>query len=251
MDLEVIKSVGLGELNVTVSNALSRASHALTLVEKRVLMGAVAKVDSRKGSKSHAHLAEFYKVRITALDYAETYGVDPKNAYEHLKKAADNLFDRQLSIRTIVGKSERITRFRWVSSATYAKDEGFVELSFTPEIYPHLNALKNQYTSYKLKNAASLKSVYSWRLFEYGQSWLEHCKTGNTIRITVENLKSVLEWPDSYKWNDAKKRALDPAISEIAKFDHMDVTYKIEKNGRSVHALVFKFIARDQLEMNI
>lgn len=169
MDLDIVESDEIGDFNVTMSNSLTRASHALTLIEKRVVMGAVAKVDSRKGTSSHSHLAEFFKIRLTALDYAETYGVDPKHAYEHLKKAADHLFERQLSIRTMVGKSERITRFRWVSSATYAKDEGFVELSFTPEVYPHLNALKSQYTTYKLKNAASLKSAYSWRLFEFGK----------------------------------------------------------------------------------
>lgn len=251
MDLDVIESNELGEYNVSMTNTLARASHALTLVEKRVLMGVVAKIDSRKGAKSHSHLAEFQKVRISAMDYAETYEVDPKNAYDHLKKAADHLFDRQFSIKKKVGKSERITRFRWVSSATYAKDEGFIELSFTPEVYPHLNALKSQYTTYKLKNAASLKSVYSWRLFEFGQSWVEHCKAGKTVRITLENLRHVLEWPESYKWNDAKKRALDPAIKEIANFDHLDIEYTIEKKGRSVHALVFVFKERDQLELKL
>lgn len=249
MSLDVVECGELSEYSVSMSNALTRASHALTLLEKRVIMGAVAKVDSRKGAKSHAHLAEFQKIRISALDYAETYGVDPKNAYSHLIKAADHLFDRHFAIKAMTGKSERITRFRWVSSATYAKDEGFIELSFTPEIYPHLNALKNQYTTYKLKNAASLKSVYSWRLFEFSQSWIEHCKTGKTVRVTVENLRHILEWPESYKWNDAKKRALDPAIKEIAQFNHFDVTYKVEKKGRSVHALEFNFIERDQLEL--
>ncbi len=251
MDLDVIESNELSEYNVSMTNSLARASHALTLVEKRVVMGVVAKIDSRKGAKSHAHLAEFQKVRISAMDYAEAYDVDPKNAYDHLKKAADHLFDRQFSIKTMVGKSERITRFRWVSSATYAKDEGFIELSFTPEVYPHLNALKSQYTTYKLKNAASLKSVYSWRLFEFGKSWVEHCKKGNTVRITLENLKHVLEWPESYRWDHVKKRAIDPAIKEIAKFDHLDIEYKIEKKGRSVHALEFKFIEREQLELEL
>lgn len=251
MDLEIDDLPELSEFNVSMTNTLARASHALTLVEKRVIMGVVAKIDSRKGARAHAHLAEFQKLRISAMDYAETYEVDPKNAYAHLKKAADHLFDRQFSIKTMVGKSERITRFRWVSSATYARDEGFIELSFTPEIYPHLNALKNKYTTYKLRNAASLKSVYSWRLFEFGKSWVEHCRSGKTVRITLENLRHVLEWPESYKWNDAKKRALDPAIGEISKFDHLDIEYEIEKKGRSVHALIFKFIEREQLELKL
>ncbi|ESE42895.1 replication initiation protein [Shewanella decolorationis] len=250
MDLAVVES-DLGECNVTMSNALARASHALSLIEKRVLAASIARVDSRKGNKIHAHLAEFSKIRISALDYAETYGVDPKNAYEHLKSAADHLFERQFSIKSGSGRYERITRYRWVSSATYAKNEGFIEVSFTPEVYPHLNALRNQYTTYKLKNAASFRSAYSWRLFEIARSWLEHCASGQVVTITVENLRHQLEWPESYKWNDARKRAIDPAVAEIAQFEHLDITYKVVKHGRSIHALEFVFKEQSQLEMKI
>lgn len=248
MDL-VPEIEGLGECNVSMSNALARASHSLSLVEKRVLAAVIAKVDSRKGNKIHAHLSEFKKIRLTALDYSETYDVDPKNAYEHLKKAADHLFERQFSIKNIVGKNERITRYRWVSTATYAKNEGFIEISFTSEVYPHLNELKTQYTTYKLKNAASFRSAYSWRLYEIAQSWLEYCAKGKTVFITLENLQHQLEWPQSYKWNDARKRAIDPAIQEIAKFEKLNVTYQIIKKGRSIHALEFKFKDNEQMDL--
>ncbi|PFG45151.1 replication initiator protein, partial [Vibrio sp. ES.051] len=202
--------------------------------------------------RAHAHLAEFQKVKITALDYARNImEIDPRNAYLYLKKAADNIFERQFSVKEKVGNSERITRFRWVSSATYAKDEGFIELSFTPEVYPHLHTLKNQYTTYKLKNAASLKSVYSWRLYEYAKSWTTYCQEGKSVHVTLENLKHILEWPDTYDWSDAKKRALVPAIKEIGTLSNLDITYKIVKKGRSVHALEFKFVERDQLELDV
>ena len=251
MDLLVLENDGLRECSVSMSNALARASHSLSLVEKRVLAATIAKLDSRKGTRSHAHLAEFQKIRITALDYAETYGVDHKNAYDHLTRAADNLFERQFSIKTTSEKKERITRYRWVSIATYAKDEGFIEVSFTPEVYPHINALRNQYTTYKLKNAASFRSAYSWRLYEIARSWLKHCENGKTVRITLENLKHQLDWPKSYKWNDAKKRSIDPAIEEIAKFEKLEISYTVEKQGRSVHALAFLFKEKEQMEMDI
>lgn len=233
----------LGNYNVTMSNTLTRASHALTLVEKRVVMAIVAQVDGWKGSKVHAHLAGAKKMRVTALDYADTYGVNLKNAYQDLSRAADHLFDRQFSIRTKDGRNnaERLIRYRWVSSVTYAHSEGFVELRFTPEVFPHLNALKKQYTTYKLKNAASFKSIYSWRLFEFGQSWLEYCRKEKKIRITLENLQHVLGWPDSYRWDHVKKRAIEPAIKEINKLNYLTVKYEVEKKGRSVHALYFYF----------
>lgn len=251
MNFEEIDGTALSEYNVTMSNVLARASHTLTLPEKRILAAAIAKTDSRKGSGSHAHLSEFTKIRLSALDYAETYNVDPKNAYEHLKKGAKHLFERHFSIHHKAGRSDRVTRCRWVSSATYAMDEGFIEISFTNEVYPHLNALKREYTTYKLKNAASFRSVYSWRLYELAKSWLEHCEQGKVVTITLENLKLQLEWPESYRWNDAKKRTIDPAIEEIGKFESLDIKYKINKKGRSVHSLDFIFKEKDQLELDV
>ena len=83
-----------GERWVTMNNALTRAGHGLTLAEKRVIMIAVSKLDSMKIMQPGEVLPS---VRITALEYAETYGVEPNNAYEALQSAAKNLFDRKLT----------------------------------------------------------------------------------------------------------------------------------------------------------
>jgi plasmid replication initiation protein len=251
MKMTELEKGELSEYNVTMSNTLARASQTLTLPEKRILAAVIAKIDSRKGSSMHAHLSEFTKIRLSAMDYAEVYGVDPKNAYDHIKKGSKNLFERHFSIRRMVSNKERITRCRWVSSATYAKEEGFIEVSFTPEVYPHLHALKREYTTYKLKNAASFRSVYSWRLYEIAKSWMKHCEKGKPVCITLENLKHQLDWPESYRWIHVRDRAIDPAIKEIEKFEDVEIKYKINKKGRSVHSLDFIFKEKDQLEMDI
>ena len=242
----------LNSSNVTLSNVLIRASHSLTLLEKRCIASAIALVDSRKGNAIHAHLSEFQKIKITALDYSDTFGVHPKNAYSDLKKAADHLYERQLSIITKGREgAEKITRFRWVSSVSYVDQEGYIELSFSPEIYPHLNILKKDFTSYKLKNAASFRSIYSWRLFEIARSWLGYCQKKNSpVEITLDNLKSQLSTPDKYTWNDLKKRALNPAITEISERDNIKIDYKLIKRGRRVHALEFHFLEGKNFDNN-
>jgi hypothetical protein len=76
-----------GERWVTMSNALTRAGHGLSLAEKRVVMLAVSKLDSMKIMRAGEVLPS---VKITASEYAETYGLDPSSgvAYESLKDAA-------------------------------------------------------------------------------------------------------------------------------------------------------------------
>ena len=88
-----------GERWVTMSNALTRAGHGLTLAEKRVVMMAVSKLDSMKVMRPGEMLPS---VKITAAEYAETYGVDPNTAYEALQDAAKNLFELKRGKRVLL-----------------------------------------------------------------------------------------------------------------------------------------------------
>jgi hypothetical protein len=73
-----------GERWVTMSNALTRAGHGLTLAEKRIVAAAVSKLDSRRALPP----GEVPRTRITAAEYAETFEVDLDTAYDQLQAAA-------------------------------------------------------------------------------------------------------------------------------------------------------------------
>jgi plasmid replication initiation protein len=90
-----------------------------------------------------------------------------------------------------------------------------------------------------------LRSVYSWRLFEIARSWLNHCETKKEpVRLTLEQLRDVLETPESYRWDHMKKRAIEPAIKEIAEKDSLRLTYKTYKKGRAV-AGIYLYVEED------
>ena len=82
-----------GERLVTMSNALTRAGHGLTLAEKRIVASAVAKLDSRRALPP----GEVPRTRITAAEYAETFGVDLDTAYDQLQDAAKQLYKRSIT----------------------------------------------------------------------------------------------------------------------------------------------------------
>jgi plasmid replication initiation protein len=244
---------GLNEYNVTMSNQLIRSSHSLSLVEKRCIAAIIAKVDSRRGNSLHAHLSEYKTIKLTAADYSETYDIDQKTAYRDLKTAADRLFERRVSIKEYDNKKhEKTTKFRWVSSVSYVSELGYVELSFTKEIYPHLNALGREFRQYKLKNASSFRSIYTWRLFEYANSWLEYCTSKQKpIIVTVDNIRDMLDVPKSYSYKDFRVRALVPAIEETEKKSNIEITFKPIKKGRSYHSLSLFVKSKDQLELSL
>ena len=148
---------------VTMHNTLVRASHGLNLGEKRLVSIAVSKL-------SHtAAVLPGKPIRISAHEFAEAYGLDQSDAYKQLRAAQDKLWHR--TIRHIEhygsnGSKVEVVRMRWVTSARYKDHEGEIGISFAPEIAQFLVQLKKHFTSYQLKQASALRSVYSWRLFE-------------------------------------------------------------------------------------
>ena len=153
---------------ITMSNALTRAAHGLTLAEKRIIAIAVSTLNPKVTLK----LGQVPTTRILAADYAETFGVEAHTAYKQLQEAAKHLYARQVTFYKPAyrrdGKPLPPTRIqmRWVGRATYQQGEGWIEVAWWPEILPHLTGLKKQFTSYQLKQTYALRSIYSWKLIE-------------------------------------------------------------------------------------
>ena len=108
-----------GERWVTMSNALTRAGHGLTLAEKRIVSMAVSILDSLRALKP----GEVPRTRITAAEYAETFKVDLNTAYDQLQGAAKTLYNRSITFYEPAwkrnGKPLPPTRvqMRWVGEA--------------------------------------------------------------------------------------------------------------------------------------
>jgi plasmid replication initiation protein len=230
------RDVPLVELHVNMSNALVRAAHSLTLVEKRVIAACIAQIDSTRIGW-HPGFDQVTRVRLTALQFADTYGIDEKNAYFELQTACDHLFERYIRIMRNTHKGEKEIKFRWVSSATYHHGEGWVEISFTPEVTPHLTLLRKQYTSYKLAQASALRSSYSWRLLEL----LAQFRNQGKLVIGLQDFRHAMDVPGSYRFKDVRVRAIEPAVQELHKKDGMIVTWRAIKKGKAVASLEFTF----------
>jgi len=133
-----------GERWVTMSNALTRAGHGLTLAEKRIVAAAVSKLDSRKALPP----GEVPRTKLTAMEYAETFGVDMNTAYDQLQAAAKQLYKRSITFYEPAHKRSgkplppTMVQMRWVGSVKYHQGEGWVELAWWPDLIRHLLGLQ-------------------------------------------------------------------------------------------------------------
>lgn len=212
------------ELTIYKDNYLVEASYRLTLMEQRIVLYAISKLNPKEPQREHS----FY-----VNDLIKFFpDIEPSSAYRALREAVYKLSERW--VRTEHPKY--IKEFRWVSSRTYFKDEGRIDIAFTPEIMPYLSQLEQQFTRYQLKNISSFKGTYSIRLYEL---LTQYRSTGNRV-INLEDLRDRLQVKDKYPTFKAFNQwVIKPAIKEINEKSDLKVEYDTIALRRAVAALLF------------
>lgn len=242
----------LGDLHVNMSNALTRAAHGLTLNEKRLMACCIAQLDSIRTARHPTY--DQTRVKLKAVDFAETYGIDEKTSYRELIAASDKLFKRHIRIMDKTPKGMVEIKFVWISGVKYHHGEGWIELGFSHEVTPHLTLLRKEYTSYKLKNAAALRSMYSWRLYELFVSvWNKknHPEMKGCLHIKMEDFRRAMDVPKAYeRWSNMNQKAVKPAIAELSNLHNLKITMTPRKKSRTVVALTFDFEVNSQAKLD-
>lgn len=231
---------------VTMSNALTRAAHGLTLAEKRIMASAVSQLNSMRPPKP----GECPVIRLTAVEYAETFQLEPNTAYEQLKDGAKCLYNRSITFYEPAhrrgGKAIVKTQMRWVGKAHYHEGEGWVEIHFWHEVVPHLMGLKRQFTTYQLRQASALRSAYSWKLLEL----LMRFESTGWAEYTIEDFNASMDAPPSLSdFGQIKRRIIDPAVKELVLKDNWLIEWKPIKAGRRVKAVRFEFRRNPQTSL--
>ena len=240
-----------GERWVTMSNALTRAGHGLTLAEKRIVASAVSMLDSRRVLPP----GEVPRTRITAMEYAETFQVDLNTAYDQLQDAAKQLYKRSITFYEPAHKRNgkplppTMVQMRWVGSVKYQKGEGWVELAWWPDLLRHLLGLKAQFTTYQLQQASALRSAYSWKLLEL----LTRFQSTGRAEYTIEDFCASMEATEKQAANFAKVRTkiIEPAVKELTEKDGWLIQWQPIKAGRRVASIRFSFMRDPQGRLDV
>lgn len=230
-------------VRVTKANDLIEASYRLTLNEQRLVLSAVALIDSQSTTQG-MQLRDGRKMRISAAAFAEAFDVDRRTAYEALQDACDRLYER--SIKRIAGRTRE--KFRWVSSVAYLDGEGCAEIGWSPEILPYLTLLGKRFTTYELRQITALSSPYAIRLYEILKQFTS---TGERY-ITLEDFREWLDLGEQYpRFYDLKQRIIQPSVRELTLHTDLIVEWEAIKKGRKVTSLHFSFEEKKQRELGL
>lgn len=227
----------IAERNVNMANAITRSAHGLSLPEKRFIAAALAKTDSTD-ARGLMDL-KMQTVKLTAMEYAETFNISLDAAYQQLQEGAKELQQPKLVVERS-GRRGIIREVRaWIITGKYAKGEGTVEVRWHPDIVPFLFGLRKEFTTYKLKHAAAYRSIYSWRLFECLKSW----QGSGRYCPTLEEFQQAMGASPAHRANfkDLRRRVIDPAVKELHDKNGVIVNWEPVKAGRKVVGLRFDF----------
>ena len=240
-----------GDRWINMTNALTRAGHGLTLSEKRLVACAVSKLDSRRSLSA----GEVPTTRITAMEYAEVFGVDLDTAYDQLQAGGKNLYNRSITFYEPSykrkGKPIEPTKvsMRWVGQVHYQKGEGWVELYWWPKLMPYLTGIKNQFTSIQLRQTSALRSAYSWKLLEL----LTRFESNGWAEYTIEDFCTSMDATEKQRSDFAaiRRKIIVPAVKELTLKDGWIIQWKPIKAGRKVRSLRFDFRRDPQGKLDV
>ena len=219
---------------VVKSNQLNSALQNLSLTEIRIIQLAI--VDARE---TNTGLSTDKPLRIEAKRYAGAFNVSLQTASEAILAAEETLFSRRFSY---VDDSGLLVKSRWIQDVRYMKGEGAIEIAFTRAVVQGISRIDGAvdfFTQYLLSQTATMKSMYSIRLYELLVQWKA---AKNTPIFEIKTFRSQLGiiGADEYKrMGDFKKRVLDLGVKEINEKSDLTVAYKQHKKGSTISGFSF------------
>lgn len=215
---------------VTKSHDLIEAKQKkpLTLREQKLILMIVSTMQPQD--------EDFKEYEITIEEYCDLMQIDKRSSYYPIKKSIHEIVSKTIEIPLEEG-GYFITNWCTVQ---YIDGEGILKVLFQPKLKPYLLQLK-KYTSYRLKYALSLHSVYAIRLYELVKKWQVISLEETQKVIELEELRQKLgAIAKSYKRYSQFKQLLNDAIFELNKKTDVFTSFEEIKKGKAVKSLRFK-----------
>lgn len=241
------------ERSVTIKNELVRRIQRMKLSEKRLLALAIAKCNPKaKILKDRAMrldpatgAAPGWVIRVTAQEFVDAYPhIETKHAYSELKAAAENLFECRVEWEEeVVERGKKTVKHRsvrWIYEKVDTTTAGWVDLKFSPSIAPYLLGIESEFTKYKLRHAADLRSIYSWRLLEI----MAQYRDKGFVSIQYDDFCQAMGAPESCVKDSGqlRRRVIEPAVKELSNKNGLTIEWEpVTPSGRKVTGFRFKF----------
>lgn len=169
-----------------------------------------------------------------------------KARYDQVATAAESLSKKRLSFRDDKnGEFTFMTPFPIVQSVLVNGIKA-IEITMLANVVPYFAELGQRYTKYDIDVMLSLSSVYAQRMFEIVSMY--HNRGQRQFKYVVDELRVILNCPDTYRYNDFCLYALTVAQRELANKAGINLSWlPSKKAGKRVLELEFSIKTTKEL----
>lgn len=214
---------------VVKSNALVPAMAKLGLMELRLLAFCIAHV--KQGDTS------FEPVTAAAREISELYDIPLDRTYSLVKEVMININSKPAEYHDETKRSISV----WFTDIDYLEGQGNFTFHMNNKLSKYLLGLKDNFTSYRIKDVYQFKSATTWHLYEV----LRQYKSAGKVEFFLEKFKILVGIVGKYsRFNSLKYDFLTPSLNEINDKSDIKVQYELIKHGVKVEGLRF-FITKN------
>ena len=207
-------------------NNLIEARYSLTLQEKKIILWLTSQIQPDD--------KDFKKHTLTVRDFMELMGLTGNSNYKELQKITLGLMRKVLIIKE--PELKVTTQVSWLNSARYEEGEGFIRLSFAPEMHPFLLNLKKTFTVISITDLMQFKSIHAIRIYEL----LKQYHDIGERTLTIEEIKECCGVTGKLtKYSDFEKKILLIAQREINEKSDVHFEFKRQKHVRKITGIKF------------
>ena len=207
-------------------NNLIEARYSLTLQEKKIILWLISQIQPDD--------KDFKKHTLTVREFMELMGLTGNSNYKELQKITLGLMKKVLIIKE--PELRITTQVSWLNSARYEEGEGFIRLSFAPEMHPFLLNLKKTFTVISLSDLMQFKSIHAIRIYEI----LKQYQDIGERTLTISEIKECCGVLDKLKkYYDFEKKILFIAQREINEKSDIHFEFERQKHVRKIVNIKF------------
>lgn len=165
-----------------------------------------------------------------------------KMSFTELKRSTLKLLYRTYELK----QNNRIHQVAIISSISFRKGEGILEIVFHPLIKSYFLHLKEKYTLVSIQSLLSFKSIYSKKIYVL-------LKQNNLDSITfhIQNMKQQFGIEEQYSdYNTFKKRVILQAQKDLSSSD-LPFFFQEIKSSRKIERIQFLPLDTKEILLNI
>lgn len=214
------------------SNTLIKSRYNLTLMECRVFMYILYRLQKRQDGKMCC--------TIKNEDFGRLSDNRNLGFVKGIKGTLDSILDKHIYFEeyTEDGKVGEWGKYNLINGYTYIEESNSFEIEVSQKVFDLLiSYIDIGYTPANLNVWLSLKSISAQRLYELLKLWSGSKKS---IEYTVEDIKTYMMLEDKYKeYSNFKRRIISPGVKELNETGLFNIDFKENKVVRRVNSIIF------------